>query len=61
VSGMGQDKQLLEDLRKLAGCDYLSDLRFSCSRESLLQAIRKLHPEDYSPAQWQYAACYLLY
>ncbi|WP_191396655.1 hypothetical protein [Flavonifractor sp. An306] len=57
---MGQDKQILEDLQKLAGCDYLSDLRFCCSRESLLRAIKQLRPEDYVPAQWKEAVCYLL-
>lgn len=57
---MGQDKQLLEDVQQLVGCDYLSDLRFRCSPESLLQAIKQLCPEDYTPAQWKEAVCYLL-
>lgn len=28
--------------------------------ERLLDALRQLRPEDYTPAEWQDAACYLL-
>ena len=61
MSGMGQDKQLLEDLQRLVGCDYLSDLRFLPDREPIHRAIRQLCPEDYSPAQWKEALYYLLF
>lgn len=61
MSGMGQDKQLLEDLQTLVGCDYLSDLRFLPDREPIHTAIRQLCSEDYSPAQWKEAICYLLF
>ena len=59
MSGMADEKRLLEDLQELVGCLYLSDLRLLCSRERVRQAL-KHKAEDYPPAQWQDAAYYLI-
>ena len=39
----------------------ISDLRLLCSRERVRQALKQLKAEDYSPAQWQDAAHYLMF
>ena len=61
MSRMADEKRLLEDLQELVGCLYLSDLRLLCSRERVRQALKQLKAEDYSPAQWQDAAHYLMF
>ena len=60
VSRMEPRKGLLDPLQEMVGCPYLSDLRRPDDREMIRRALRQLRPEDYTPAEWQDAACYLL-
>lgn len=56
---MRKDRELLEDLKELAGCMYISDLR-SAWRHPLLQKIlREIAPEQYTAAQWQELISYI--
>lgn len=59
VKRMSREKQLLEDLRELVGCGYISDLRFVNNHEIIQKAILQLEPDDYSPSQWKDLLCYL--
>ena len=60
MSEMADEKRLLEDPQKLVGYPYLSDLRLTCNRERICQALKQLKAEDYPPCQWQDAAHYLI-
>lgn len=60
MSRMEQHKGLLDTLQEMAGCPYLSDLRLLDDREPIRRALRQLRAEEYTPAEWQDAACYLL-
>ena len=57
---MEERKGLLDALQEMVGCPYLSDLRTLEDRGPIRQTLEQLNPEDYSPAEWQDAACYLI-
>ncbi|WP_154018890.1 hypothetical protein [Anaerotruncus rubiinfantis] len=52
---------LLDDLAKLAGCEYLSDLRH-CPyyRYPLFLVLPQIPAEDYSVSEWNRAIGYIL-
>lgn len=54
---MKQD--LLEDLRRASGCEYLSDLRNSGRRAAVSHAAAALSAESYSLQQWLEAITYV--
>lgn len=60
VNRMEKHKGLLDTLQEKVGCTYLSDLQTLGDREAIRRAIMQLRPEDYTPAEWQDAACYLI-
>lgn len=60
VIQMKQSKGLLDMLQEMVGCPYLSDLRLLDDRELIRRVLWQLRPDDYTPAEWQDAACYLL-
>lgn len=56
---MNASPDLLERLAELAGCRYVSDLRFLKCRVPLGEAIRLIPVEDYPAQAWQDALYYL--
>lgn len=53
-----QNVDLFEDLAKLTGAEYLSDLK-SMPYEIIRQQLQTIDPEKYSLSQWQDAVDYL--
>ena len=52
-------KDLLEDLMRLSGCPYLSDLHARFWAAAVHQAVAQLEAEEYPPAQWNEAIFYI--
>lgn len=52
-------EELLETLRRLAGMEYLSDLRQDYAREKLTAVLSGLRAEDYPLEQWSTALAYI--
>ncbi len=53
-------EDLLDAAARMAGCTFLSDLRLAENHGKVIQALRALSADRYSPQEWQEAACYLL-
>lgn len=56
---MSKDRELLEDLKALSGCTYISDLRSVWRRPLLKKVLREIEPERYPVGQWQELVHYL--
>ena len=51
---------LLDHLARLAGCQYLSDLRFPAAGAGLRRALLDTPAADFPEEQWRQAARYIL-
>ena len=60
VSGGSKKEGLLETLRALVGCPYLSDLHDPRYHADVRRAATKLRTEDFSAREWQDALTYLI-
>ncbi|MDO4554622.1 MAG: hypothetical protein Q4B70_05690 [Lachnospiraceae bacterium] len=53
------DEELLEELRKLIDCQFISDIRLSLTKEKLLYYIEYNRMQGYSLEEWSEACDYL--
>ena len=50
---------LLDQLKFLAGCTYISDLRVTRNASSIRSALKKVDPSSFTPEAWNNAVRYI--
>lgn len=55
-----ENASLLDDICRITGCAYLSDLAEEEMRYAVSEAVKNINPIDYSLPQWQEAVSYIL-
>lgn len=56
---MIRDRDLLEELYVIAGCEYLSELKEKNMRDRLFRAMRQINIRDFTFDEWSEAISYL--
>jgi len=56
---MIRDRDLLEELYIIAGCEYLSELKEKNMRDKLFRAVRQINIRDFTFDEWSEAISYL--
>ena len=52
---MEKSKGILDELRRIVGCLYISDLHDSGRFEQVKRAVSEIEPDHYSDREWQEA------
>ena len=52
-------EDLLDQILRISGCSYLSDLRIREYRRDVCRSVEKIPAEEFSLEEWQEAAAYL--
>ena len=56
---MEKSKGILDELRRIVGCLYISDLHDSGRFEQVKRAVSEIEPDHYSDREWQEAFEYV--
>ena len=56
---MIRDRDLLEELYIIVGCEYLSELKEKNMRDKLFRAVRQINITDFTFDEWSKALSYL--
>lgn len=59
VIGMEKNKGILDELKRIVGCLYISDLHDSCRFDQIKRALKEIEPGRYDDKEWREAFEYI--
>lgn len=56
---MEKNKGILDELKRIVGCLYISDLHDSCRFDQIKRALKEIEPGRYDDKEWREAFEYI--